>query len=110
VNITDLSAFTEKGILEATATVSQLPQRQTTVSLNGRGVPLNVLQQWGWPALPITGDGNIQLTASGSVQANAPLKPTVNGKLNAVNMDKQQVQQTMTGGVVSTAPSSQPSP
>lgn len=102
VNITDLSAFTEKGILEATATVSQLPQRQTTVSLNGRGVPLNVLQQWGWPALPLTGDGNIQLTASGSVQANAPLKPTVNGKLSAVNMDKQQVEQTMTGGVVST--------
>ena len=110
VNITDLSAFTEKGILEATATVSQLPQRHTTVSLNGRGVPLNVLQQWGWPALPITGDGNIQLTASGSVQASAPLKPTVNGKLNAVNMDKQQVQQTMTGGVVSTPPSPQPSP
>ena len=102
VNITDLSAFNEKGILEATATVSQLPQRQTTVSLNGRGVPLNVLQQWGWPALPVTGDGNIQLTASGSVQANAPLKPTVNGKLSAVNMDKQQVEQTMTGGIVST--------
>ena len=102
VNITDLSAFTEKGILEATATVSQLPQRQTTVSLNGRGVPLNVLQQWGWPALPVTGDGNIQLTASGSVQANAPLKPTVNGKLSAVNMDKQQVEQTMTSGIVST--------
>ena len=51
----------EKGILEATATVSQLPQRQTTVSLNGRGVPLNVLQQWGWPALPIAGDGNIHV-------------------------------------------------
>ncbi|WP_172513675.1 AsmA family protein [Enterobacter roggenkampii] len=101
VNITDLSAFTEKGILEATATVSQLPQRQTAVSLNGRGVPLSVLQQWGWPALPITGDGNIQLTASGSVQASAPLKPTVNGKLSAMNMDKQQVEQTMTGGVVS---------
>ncbi len=101
VNITDLSAFTEKGILEATATVSQLPQRQTTVSLNGRGVPLSVLQQWGWPALPIAGDGNIQLTASGSVQASVPLKPTVNGKLSAVNMDKQQVEQTMTGGVVS---------
>ncbi|KAB2428530.1 AsmA family protein, partial [Enterobacter hormaechei] len=46
--------------------------------------------------------GNIQLTASGSVQANAPLKPTVNGKLSAVNMDKRQVQQTMTGGMVST--------
>ena len=102
VNVTELSAFTEKGILEATATVSQLPQRQTTVSLNGRGVPLNVIQQWGWPALPISGDGNLQLTASGSVQANAPLKPTVNGRLNAVNMDKQQVQQTMAGGEVST--------
>ena len=67
VNITELSAFTEKGILEATATVSQLPQRQTTISLNGRGVPLNILQQWGWPMLPISGDGNVQLTASGSI-------------------------------------------
>ncbi|MEI9483182.1 AsmA family protein [Enterobacter cancerogenus] len=102
VNITELSAFTEKGILEATATVSQLAQRQTTVSLNGRGVPLNIINQWGWPALPLAGDGNMQLTASGSIQAHAPLKPTVNGKLSAVNMDKQQVQQTMTGGVVST--------
>jgi len=110
VNISELSAFTERGILEATGTVSQLPPRQTTVSLNGRGVPLNVLQQWGWPALPVTGDGNIQLTASGSVQANAPLKPTVNGKLRAINMDKQQVVQTMTGGEVSTAPAVSPSP
>lgn len=116
VNITELSAFTEKGILEATATVSQLPQRQTTVSLNGRGVPFKILQQWGWPELPITGDGNVQLTASGSIQAKAPLKPTVNGKLSAVNMDKQKVEQTMTRGQVSTTsqptvtPSPQPSP
>ncbi|EMZ7137320.1 AsmA family protein, partial [Salmonella enterica] len=69
VNISDLSAFTGKGILEATASVSQLPQRQTQISLNGRGVPMDVLQQWGWPALPIAGDGNIQLTASGNIQA-----------------------------------------
>ena len=116
VNITELSAFTEKGILEATAAVSQLPPRQTTVSLNGRGVPFKILQQWGWPELPITGDGNVQLTASGSIQAKAPLKPTVNGKLSAVNMDKQKVEQTMTAGHVSTtsqptvAPSPQPSP
>lgn len=116
VNITELSAFTEKGILEATAAVSQLPPRQTTVSLNGRGVPFKILQQWGWPELPITGDGNVQLIASGSIQAKAPLKPTVNGKLSAVNMDKQKVEQTMTAGQVSTtsqptvAPSPQPSP
>lgn len=100
VNITELSAFTEKGILEATATVSQQPQRQTNVTLNGRGVPLNVLQQWGWPTLPITGDGNIQLTASGNVQAEAPLKPTVNGQLHAVNMEKQEVTQQMLGGEI----------
>ncbi|QMI03380.1 AsmA family protein [Citrobacter sp. RHB25-C09] len=101
VNISELSAFTEKGLLEATASVSQLPTRQTQVSLNGRGVPVNVLQQWGWPALPLSGDGNIQLTVSGTVQADAPLKPTINGKLHAVNTEKQQVTQTMQAGVVS---------
>ncbi|EGH7841979.1 AsmA family protein [Salmonella enterica] len=101
VNISDLSAFTRKGILEATASVSQLPQRQTQISLNGRGVPMDVLQQWGWPALPIAGDGNIQLTASGNIQADAPLKPTVNGQLHAVNAQKQQITQTMQAGVVS---------
>ncbi|EAT8249704.1 AsmA family protein [Salmonella enterica] len=101
VNISDLSAFTGKGILEATASVSQLPQRQTQISLNGRGVPMDVLQQWGWPALPIAGDGNIQLKASGNIQADAPLKPTVNGQLHAVNAQKQQITQTMQAGVVS---------
>ncbi|EMO3342030.1 AsmA family protein [Salmonella enterica] len=101
VNISDLSAFTGKGILEATASVSQLPQRQTQISLSGRGVPMDVLQQWGWPALPIAGDGNIQLTASGNIQADEPLKPTVNGQLHAVNARKQQITQTMQAGVVS---------
>jgi hypothetical protein len=113
IAINELSAFTEKGILEAKASVSQTPVRQTTINLTGRGVPLNVLQQWGWPALPVTGDGNIQLTASGNVQKDTPLKPTVNGRLNAVNMNKQQVTQTMTGGAVNTVeqqPSPQPSP
>ncbi|EGT3574375.1 AsmA family protein [Citrobacter sp. ANG330] len=112
VNISELSAFTERGILEATASVSQLPLRQTQVSLNGRGVPVNVLQQWGWPALPISGDGNIQLTASGTVQADAPLKPTVNGQLHAINADKQQVTQTMQAGVVTSGEvtSTEPAP
>ncbi len=102
IAINELSAFTEKGILEAKASVSQTPVRQTTINLTGRGVPLNVLQQWGWPALPVTGDGNIQLNASGNVQKDTPLKPTVNGRLNAVNMNKQQVTQTMAGGAVNT--------
>ena len=64
-------------------------------------MPVNILQQWGWPELPLTGDGNIQLTASGDIQANAPLKPTVSGHLHAVNAAKQQVTQTMNAGVVS---------
>ena len=101
VNISELSAFTERGLLEATATVSQLPARQTTLSLNARGVPLDVMQRWGWPALPLSGDGNIQLTASGNVVADAPLKPTVNGELKALNTDKKQVVQTMRNGEVS---------
>ena len=101
VNISELSAFTERGLLEATATVSQLPARQTSLSLNARGVPLDVMQRWGWPAIPLTGDGNIQLTASGNVAADAPLKPTVNGELKALNTDKKQVVQTMRGGEIS---------
>lgn len=101
VNVNELSAFTERGILQATAAVSQLPQRQVNLSLNGRGVPLNILQAWGWPALPVSGDGNLQLTATGSVQADAPLKPTVNGQLSAINMEKQQVAQVMHNGEVS---------
>lgn len=101
INISELSAYTEKGLLESTASISQLPQRQTQVSLNGRGVPMTILQHWGWPALPLSGDGNIQLTASGNLQADAPLKPTVNGQLHAVNVEKQQVTQTMRAGVVS---------
>ncbi len=72
VNITELSAFTERGILQATAAVSQLPQRQVNLSFSGRGVPLNILQAWGWPSLPISGDGNLQLTASGSVAGRCP--------------------------------------
>ncbi|MGL5698378.1 MAG: AsmA family protein [Kluyvera sp.] len=101
VNISELSAFTEKGILEATATVSQPPQRAVSVSLNGRGIPLDILSQWGWPALPITGDGNVQLKATGNVQADPPLKPSVNGELHAVNSAKQEVTQKMVGGVIS---------
>ena len=46
---------TERGILQATAAVSQLPQRQVNLSFSGRGVPLNILQAWGWPSLPISG-------------------------------------------------------
>ncbi|WP_313112891.1 AsmA family protein [Pseudescherichia sp.] len=100
VNISELSAFTGQGLLEGTATVSQGPERQVSVNLNGRGIPLSILQQWGWPALPLSGGGNIQLTATGRVNAEAPLKPTVNGELKAIDVMKQQLTQTMRNGEV----------
>lgn len=110
VNITELSAFTGKGMLEATAVVGQTPERSVNLSLNGRGVPVNVLQEWGWPALALEGDGNLQLTATGRVQADAPLKPTVNGELQAVNAQQQQVKQSMKGGVVTGGEAAAPEP
>ncbi|MDN2486874.1 AsmA family protein [Kosakonia sacchari] len=121
VTISELSAFTGKGLLEAKAVVAQTPDRSVNLNLNGRGVPVNVLQEWGWPALPISGDGNLQLTASGNVRADAPLKPSVNAELSAINVQKQQIKQSMHGGVVSggvvappaestSAPSPQPTP
>lgn len=110
VNITELSAFTAKGMLEATAVVGQTPERSVNLSLNGRGVPVNVLQEWGWPALPISGDGNLQLSATGRVQADAPLKPTVNGELSVVNAQQQQVKQSMRAGVVSGGEVAPPQP
>ncbi|WP_313488084.1 AsmA family protein [Pseudescherichia sp.] len=100
VNISELSTFTGQGLLEGTATVSQGPERQVSVNLNGRGIPLSILQQWGWPALPLSGGGNIQLTATGRVNAEAPLKPTVNGELKVIDVMKQQLTQTMRNGEV----------
>lgn len=100
VAITELSAFTGKGLLEATATVSQTPQRAVSVSLKGQSVPVNVLHSWGWPSLPLEGDGNLQLSVTGQVSANSALKPTVNGSLQATGASGQQIQQTMHNGEV----------
>ncbi|MBJ3816033.1 AsmA family protein [Shimwellia pseudoproteus] len=100
VNVSELSAFAGQGLLEATATMSQLPPYQTVLSLHGRAIPLDTLQHWGWPALPLQGDGNLQLRATGDLQSNSPLRPTVNGTLSATDAKGQQVQQTMTRGAV----------
>lgn len=100
ISVTELSAFSGKGMLEATATISQLPLRQTALNLRGRSVPANVLQQWGWPALPFDGEANLQLSATGSLAAAAALKPTVNGTLQATGADGKQLQQTMHNGEV----------
>lgn len=101
ISITELSAFAGDGMLEATGAISQNPQRNTIINLRGRSVPVNVLQQWGWPALPLEGNGNLQVSASGSLAAQTPLKTSVNGTLQATSAEGKQVQQTMRNGNVS---------
>jgi hypothetical protein len=100
ISITELSAFAGEGMLEATGAISQAPQRNTAINLRGRSVPVNVLQQWGWPALPLQGNGNLQLSVTGNLAAQTPLKPTVHGTLQATSADGKQAQQTMQNGVV----------
>jgi hypothetical protein len=100
ISITELSAFAGKGMLEATGAVSQTPQRSTVINLRGRSVPVNTLQQWGWPALPLDGDGNLQLSATGNLAAEAPLRPTVSATLQAASADGKQIEQKMQNGVV----------
>ncbi|WP_313655831.1 AsmA family protein [Pantoea sp.] len=99
IQVTELSAFSNKGLLEGTATVGQQPARPLTLQLTGRAVPVNVLQNWGWPALPLTGDSNMQLQLRAALAAGQPLRPSVNGTLSVVT-DSQQVQQTMQAGEV----------
>lgn len=110
ITISELSAFAGKGMLEATASITQQPERQIALSLNGRAVPANVLENWGWPQVPVQGDANMRLSARGQLSADRPLKPTVNATLTMTVADGQQIQQTMQAGVVSGAPAPSPTP
>ncbi|CCV28007.1 TPA: AsmA family protein [Yersinia enterocolitica] len=100
ITVSDLSAFTKEGLLEATATIDQTPGRALSLALTGRSVDLNILQSWGWPALPLQGLGNLKLRISGNLTADKPLKPTINGSLQATDSHGQQVNQTMQNGEV----------
>ena len=86
-------------MLEGHATVGQQPDRPLALQLTGRAVPVNVLQNWGWPALPLTGDSNLQLQLNAALKASQPLRPTTNGSLS-VTTDSQQLQQTLQAGQV----------
>ncbi|WP_210081769.1 AsmA family protein [Pantoea endophytica] len=99
IQVTELSAFNGSGLLEGSATVGQDAQRPLTLNLKGQAVPANVLGNWGWPALQLSGNSNLQLQLKGSLNASAPLRPSVDGTLS-VTTDAQAVQQTMRGGQV----------
>lgn len=100
ITVSDLSAFTKEGLLEATATVDQTPDRALFLALTGRSVDLNILQNWGWPALPLQGLGNLKLRISGNLTADKPLKPTINGSIQATDSHGKQVNQTVQYGEV----------
>ena len=99
IQVTEMSAFNGSGLLEGTASVGQDAQRPLTLNLKGQAVPANALQNWGWPALPLSGNSNLLLQLKGSLNANAPLRPSVDGNLS-VTTDTQSVQQTMHAGQV----------
>lgn len=98
ITFSDLSAFTKEGLLEATASIDQMPARALSLALTGRSVNLDILQNWGWPALPLHGLGNLKLQIKGSLAADTLLKPTVSGSLQATDSNGQQVNQTMQQG------------
>lgn len=98
ITFSDLSAFTKEGLLEATASIDQTPARALSLALTGRSVNLDILQNWGWPALPLHGLGNLKLQIKGSLAADTLLKPTVSGSLQATDSNGQQVNQTNAAG------------
>lgn len=99
ITVNELSAFAQGGMLEGKATVSQQPQRDLALTLSGRQVPVNELENWGWPALPLQGDGNLNLQLKASLAADAPLKQSADGTLSAT-VDAQTTRQTMKAGVI----------
>lgn len=100
IAVTELSAFTEKGLLDAKAQVSQTAERALSLQLTGKGVPLDILHNWGWPAVPLSGNGNLQLSLQGRLQAGLPLASGMNGTLHLTDSKGNQAQQTMHQGTV----------
>lgn len=102
INVTEMSAFTHDGMLESLATVSQQPDYRLSLTLNGRNVPANLLHDWGWPTVPLTDNGNLELKIQSSLAAGVPFKSATNGTLSVTAGDKT-LQQTMTAGQVAGA-------
>ncbi|CAI1155939.1 AsmA family protein [Serratia entomophila] len=94
IDVTELSAFMPQGLLEAKVRVDQLPGKPFQLSLNGRSVPVNTLQQWGWQPVPLTGDGNLQLQLKGLLNSDGPFKASLKGALQAT-ADGQTVNQQL---------------
>ncbi|WON76881.1 AsmA family protein [Serratia sp. UGAL515B_01] len=95
INITELSAFMPDGLLDAKVDINQQPGKPFTLSLNGRSVPLNTLQQWGWQHVPLEGDGNLQLQLKGLLNGDRPFKNELQGHLQATSKEGQTLEQQL---------------
>ncbi|WP_409309227.1 AsmA family protein [Pectobacterium sp. B1J-3] len=103
IAITDLSTFTQTGLLEAKATISQQPDRRFSFTMNGRAVQMDILTRWGWPAASTpSGNVNLQLQLNGQLTASTPLKPTLSGSLQGVDNNGQPIDQQIHQGALTT--------
>ncbi|NPE57622.1 AsmA family protein [Dickeya dadantii] len=100
ITLTDLSAFTQSGLLEAKAVIAQQPARAFTLDLTGKAVAFDVLTRWGWPvpATTPTGNTNLQLHLNGRLEAASPLRPTLNGTLQGIDSAGHAISQAMHQG------------
>ncbi|WP_347253867.1 AsmA family protein [Leminorella grimontii] len=88
ITFSDTSAFTATGLLEGQATIGQSSDRPLDLSLSGRGVSVNILQNWGWEPVPLKGNGSLKLTLKGSLKG-AEAKPDLKSSLSIQGDDGQ---------------------
>lgn len=103
IKINDLSGLTQNGILQANGSLGQTPERPFSLALTGRSVDVNILQNWGWRALPFSGTGDLQLTIEGSLGTGTDFKNTLTGSLEVTKDDKEKIHQTIKEGEISTS-------
>ncbi|AOV95501.1 hypothetical protein A9798_00125 [Edwardsiella hoshinae] len=99
IRIDDLSAISQKGLLEAKISLDRHDDR-LNLTLDGHAVPADQLSAWGWPALPLQGDINLQLSLHAPLRAMTPFRPGVNATLSAQDTKGHSLQQRMVDGVL----------
>ncbi|WP_127957582.1 AsmA family protein [Serratia microhaemolytica] len=109
IQVTEWSAFTPNGrqsdaensahqpygMLDATAQVGQGIGKPFTLALAGRAVGLQLLEQWGWQSIPLSGTGSLQLKLSGELNGERGFKAALQGQLQAVNQQGQKLEQRL---------------
>lgn len=99
VTFSKLNGLVDKGQLGATAIISQDPLRQTQITVRGEGIDPNALQNWGWPAIEMSGPVNLTLQGTALLAAGHPLRSDVNAVLTLTG-NQETRQQIMKQGIV----------